>query len=33
MQVLGRPFTEAMLLTVGQAYESATDWAKLAPSL
>ena len=33
MQVLARPFAEAVLLTVGQAYESATDWAKLAPLL
>lgn len=31
MQILGRPFAEPTLLTVGQAYESATDWAKLAP--
>jgi aspartyl-tRNA(Asn)/glutamyl-tRNA(Gln) amidotransferase subunit A len=32
MQILGRPFSEPTLLTVGQAYESATDWAKLAPA-
>jgi aspartyl-tRNA(Asn)/glutamyl-tRNA(Gln) amidotransferase subunit A len=31
MQIYGRPFAETTLLTVGQAYESATDWAKLAP--
>ena len=33
MQILGRPFSEPTLLTVGEAYESATDWAKLAPAL
>jgi aspartyl-tRNA(Asn)/glutamyl-tRNA(Gln) amidotransferase subunit A len=33
LQILGRPFAEPTLLTVGQAYESATDWAKLAPAL
>jgi aspartyl-tRNA(Asn)/glutamyl-tRNA(Gln) amidotransferase subunit A len=31
MQVMGKPFAEPTLLTVGQAYESATDWAGLAP--
>ncbi|TNC24424.1 amidase [Amycolatopsis alkalitolerans] len=31
MQIMGKPFTEPVLLAVGQAYESATDWAKLAP--
>jgi aspartyl-tRNA(Asn)/glutamyl-tRNA(Gln) amidotransferase subunit A len=31
MQILGRPFAETTLLAAGQAYESATGWAKLAP--
>lgn len=26
MQIMGKPFAEATVLTVGQAYESATDW-------
>jgi aspartyl-tRNA(Asn)/glutamyl-tRNA(Gln) amidotransferase subunit A len=31
MQIIGKPFAEPLLLGVGQAYESATNWAKLAP--
>jgi aspartyl-tRNA(Asn)/glutamyl-tRNA(Gln) amidotransferase subunit A len=31
MQIMGKPFAEPTLLTVGQTYESTTDWAKLAP--
>jgi aspartyl-tRNA(Asn)/glutamyl-tRNA(Gln) amidotransferase subunit A len=31
MQIIGKPFAEPLLLSVGQAYESATNWAKLAP--
>jgi aspartyl-tRNA(Asn)/glutamyl-tRNA(Gln) amidotransferase subunit A len=31
MQIIGKPFAEPLLLGVGQAYESATSWAKLAP--
>lgn len=31
MQIVGKPFAEPTLLRVGQAYESETDWAKLAP--
>jgi aspartyl-tRNA(Asn)/glutamyl-tRNA(Gln) amidotransferase subunit A len=31
MQILGRPFAETTLLAAGQAYESATEWARLAP--
>lgn len=33
MQIMGRPFAEATLLTVGQAYESATAWLDRRPSL
>jgi aspartyl-tRNA(Asn)/glutamyl-tRNA(Gln) amidotransferase subunit A len=31
MQIVGKPFAEPTLLAVGQAYESSTDWPKLAP--
>jgi len=31
MQIIGKPFAEPVLLAVGQTYESATQWAKLAP--
>jgi aspartyl-tRNA(Asn)/glutamyl-tRNA(Gln) amidotransferase subunit A len=31
MQIIGKPFAEPVLLAVGQTYESATHWAKLAP--
>jgi len=31
MQIIGKPFAEPVLLAVGQSYESATHWAKLAP--
>lgn len=33
LQVIGRPFDEATVLRVGQAYESATDWASRRPPL
>jgi aspartyl-tRNA(Asn)/glutamyl-tRNA(Gln) amidotransferase subunit A len=33
MQIIGRPFAEPTLLTVGQAYESATDWSDRRPPL
>jgi aspartyl-tRNA(Asn)/glutamyl-tRNA(Gln) amidotransferase subunit A len=32
-QVIGRPFGEARILRIAQAYESATDWHTRAPSL
>ncbi len=32
-QLAGRPFAEATLLRVAHAYEQATDWHRLAPSL
>jgi len=31
MQIIGKPFAEPVLLAVGQTYEQATNWAKLAP--
>jgi aspartyl-tRNA(Asn)/glutamyl-tRNA(Gln) amidotransferase subunit A len=33
LQVIGRPFDEAGVLRVGQAYESATDWGTRRPPL
>ena len=33
LQVIGRPFDEAGVLRVGQAYESATDWGSRRPPL
>jgi aspartyl-tRNA(Asn)/glutamyl-tRNA(Gln) amidotransferase subunit A len=33
VQIMGRPFAEATLLTVGQAYESATAWLERRPAL
>jgi aspartyl-tRNA(Asn)/glutamyl-tRNA(Gln) amidotransferase subunit A len=33
LQVIGRPFDEAGVLRVGQAYESATDWGARRPPL
>ena len=33
MQIVGKHFDEAMVLRVGQAYESATDWHRRRPSL
>jgi aspartyl-tRNA(Asn)/glutamyl-tRNA(Gln) amidotransferase subunit A len=33
LQVLGRPFDEAGVLRIGQAYESATDWSSRRPPL
>jgi aspartyl-tRNA(Asn)/glutamyl-tRNA(Gln) amidotransferase subunit A len=33
MQILGKPFDEAMILRVAYAYEQATDWHKREPSL
>ena len=32
-QLMGRPFSEAALFRLGHAYQSATDWHRLAPSL
>ena len=32
-QLIGRPFDEAMLFQVGQAYESATDWHLKVPGI
>jgi len=32
-QVIGRPFGEARILRIAQAYQSATDWHGRAPSL
>ena len=31
LQILGRPFDETTVLRVGNAYQSATDWATMAP--
>ena len=33
LQLIGRPFEEADLLAVANAYDSAHDWAKRTPSL
>ena len=33
MQILGRPFDDAMVLRVGHAYEQATDWHRRHPPL
>ena len=33
MQILGRPFDEATVLRIGQAYEAATEWHKEAPPI
>jgi aspartyl-tRNA(Asn)/glutamyl-tRNA(Gln) amidotransferase subunit A len=33
MQIMGKPFGEPTLITVGQAYESATDWTRRRPAL
>jgi aspartyl-tRNA(Asn)/glutamyl-tRNA(Gln) amidotransferase subunit A len=33
LQIIGRPFDEATVLQIGQAYESATDWAPRRPAL
>ncbi|SNS05295.1 aspartyl-tRNA(Asn)/glutamyl-tRNA(Gln) amidotransferase subunit A [Geodermatophilus saharensis] len=33
LQVIGRPFDEAGVLRIGQAYESATDWTSRRPPL
>ena len=33
MQIVGRPFTEAMIYRVANAYEQATDWVKRHPAL
>ena len=33
LQIIGRPFDEAGVLRIGQAYESATDWAGRRPPL
>jgi aspartyl-tRNA(Asn)/glutamyl-tRNA(Gln) amidotransferase subunit A len=33
MQIMGKPFAEPTLLTVGQAYESATAWLDRRPAL
>lgn len=31
IQIIGRPFDEATVLRVGDAYEQNTQWARLAP--
>lgn len=31
IQIIGRPFDEETVLNIGHAYESATDWPRLAP--
>jgi aspartyl-tRNA(Asn)/glutamyl-tRNA(Gln) amidotransferase subunit A len=33
LQIVGRPFDEATVLRIGQAYESATDWHARKPPL
>lgn len=33
MQIVGRPFSEALVYRVGQAYEAATDWHTKHPAL
>jgi len=33
MQILGKPFSEEMLLRVAYAYEQATEWHKRRPEL
>jgi aspartyl-tRNA(Asn)/glutamyl-tRNA(Gln) amidotransferase subunit A len=33
LQIIGRPFDEATVLRVGQAYQSATEWAARRPAL
>jgi aspartyl-tRNA(Asn)/glutamyl-tRNA(Gln) amidotransferase subunit A len=33
IQIVGKPYGEAMVYRVGQAYEQATDWVKQHPSL
>jgi aspartyl-tRNA(Asn)/glutamyl-tRNA(Gln) amidotransferase subunit A len=32
-QLVGRPFAEATLLRVANAYEEVTDWARRAPAM
>jgi len=33
VQLMGAPFTEAMLVQLGRAFQSATDWHRLRPNL
>jgi aspartyl-tRNA(Asn)/glutamyl-tRNA(Gln) amidotransferase subunit A len=33
LQIIGRPFDEASVLQIGQAYQAATDWATRRPAL
>ena len=33
MQILGKPFSEEVLLRIGYAYERATDWGQRRPSI
>ena len=33
LQIVGRPFDEAMVLRIGQAYQSNTDWHTRKPAL
>lgn len=33
LQLIGRPFAEAQLCTIGHAYQQATDWHRRAPAL
>jgi Asp-tRNA(Asn)/Glu-tRNA(Gln) amidotransferase A subunit family amidase len=33
LQIVGRPFDEAMVLRIGRAYQEATDWHERRPPL
>jgi aspartyl-tRNA(Asn)/glutamyl-tRNA(Gln) amidotransferase subunit A len=33
MQLIGRPFGEALLYRAGAAYQGATDWHRRSPAL
>jgi aspartyl-tRNA(Asn)/glutamyl-tRNA(Gln) amidotransferase subunit A len=33
MQIIGKPFDEATVLAVGNAYEQATPWREFRPEL
>lgn len=33
LQIIGRPYDEATVLRIGQAYEAATDWARQSPPI
>ena len=32
LQLVGRPFSEALLLAAGRAYQRATDWHRRVPA-